>query len=220
MRTLLTCTALLLSCSAATALAASSGPSSTVVYVAGNDLVIKASDGSILNYMVPAGYKFTAAGKAVTIDALKPGTQLTAPIATGADPQVVGSIAVAKAKVYSVAPPDSVTLIMSDGSKEFTLPAGESFMVDGKPVALSALKPDTMVDVTAIMPVADGAAAGPAPATPPMSGTLLVAKSEDLPSAGTKLPLYLLIGMVMMLTGAAMMVRRPTSQLARNRSRR
>lgn len=209
MRTLFTRTATLLALAVSAALPAmaapGSGPTSTVVYVGGNDLVLKASDGKILNYTVPAGYKFTSGGKQVTLSELKTGATLTAPVATGADPQVVSSITVTKAKVYAVTPPDTVTLIMSDGSKDFTLPAGESFWVDGKATPLSSLKPDTMVDVTVVTPAADGAEAGSAPATPAMAGTLLLAKTDELPSAGTNLPLYGLIGVSMLLAGFALL---------------
>ena len=209
MRTTLTRTATLLAFAVSAALPAmaapGSGPTSTVIYVAGNDLVLKASDGKILNYTVPSGYKFTAGGKQVGIGELKAGSTLSAPVSTGADPQIVSGISVTKAKVYAVTPPDTVTLIMSDGSKDFTLPTGESFLVDGKPTPLASLKPDTMVDVTVVTPAADGAEPGPAPATPALAGTLLVAKAEDLPSAGTNLPLYGLIGFAMILTGFAML---------------
>jgi LPXTG-motif cell wall-anchored protein len=197
-------TALLALASAAPAVAAlpSSGPTSTVVYVSGSDLVLKASDGSILNYTVPAGYKFTSGGKQVMLADLKPGAALTAPVSTGVDPQVIASIAVTKAKVYAVTPPDAITLILSDGSKDFTVPSGVMFSVGGAATPLASLKPDTMVDVTLLTPAAD-ANPVPPPATPPLSGALLIAKTEDLPSAGTNLPLYGIAGLCMVLLGVA-----------------
>ena len=180
----------------------SSGPASTVVYVSGSDLVLKASDGSILNYTVPAGYKFASGGKQVALTDLKPGAALTAPVSTGVDPQVIASVAVVKAKVYAVTPPDGVTLILSDGSKDFTVPSGVTFNVGGTPTTLLSLKPDSMVDVTLLTPAPD-ANPVPPPATPPLSGALLIAKTEDLPSAGTNLPLYGIAGLCMVLLGAA-----------------
>jgi hypothetical protein len=199
--------------SAAASFAATSGPSSTVVYVGGNDLVIKASDGKVLNYTVPAGYGFTDGGKPATLGQLKPGDKLTAPVATGTDPQVVATITVLKAKVYATAPPDGITLTTPQGAKDFTVPAGTTFVVGGKSLGLGDLASDVTIDATIITPAADDTATA-APDTPPLTGALLVVKTDDLPSAGTKLPLYGVIGFAMMLVGFAMTrFRRPVSAL-------
>ncbi len=193
-----------------------SGPSSTVVYVSGNDLVLKSSDGKLLNYTVPSGVKFTTGGKQVALAELKPGTKLTAPVSTGFDPQIVSSVTVVKGKVYAVTPPDGVTLLLSEGVKEFAVPAGTTFMVDGKPLKISEIKPDMMVEATIVTTAAEATAAS-ATATPPLSGTLLVAKTaaaEDMPSAGTSLPLFGLSGGVLVLFGLAVLKfgRKPAAQ--------
>ena len=200
--------------SAAASFAATSGPSSTVVYVGGNDLVIKASDGKVLNYTVPAGYGFTDGGKAATLGQLKPGDKLTAPVSTGTDPQVVASVMVMKAKVYATAPPDGITLTTPQGAKDFTVPAGTTFMVGGKALGLGDLASDVTIDATVITPAAEGEEVAAAPDTPPMAGALLVVKTDDLPSAGTNLPLYGVVGFAMLLLGFAMLrFRRPASGL-------
>jgi hypothetical protein len=180
----------------------SSGPSSTVVYVGGDDLVVKSADGKLLNFTVPSGVKFAMGGKQVGISELRPGAKITAPIVTGFDPKVVSAISVVKGKVYAVTPPDGVTLLLSEGVKELAVPAGTTFMVDGKSLKVSELKPDMMVDAT-IVTTADADAAS-ATATPPMAGTLLLAKgasSDDMPAAGTNLPLYGMIGVMMLTLG-------------------
>jgi LPXTG-motif cell wall-anchored protein len=192
--------------------APTSGATSTVVYVSGSDLVLKAADGTILNYTVPASYEFSVAGKKAALADLKPGVTLTGPVSTGADPQVIASITTAKAKVYSVTPPDTITLILSDGSKDFVVPSGASFMVNGAATPLASVKPDAMVDVTLLTPAPD-ANPVPPPATPSLMGTLLVAKAEDLPSAGTNLPLYGLFGVALLLAGFALLrFRRPAAR--------
>jgi LPXTG-motif cell wall-anchored protein len=184
----------------ACALAPTSGPTSTVVYVSGDDLVLKASDGKILNYIVPMTYKFSTGGKQVTLSGLAPGAMLTAPVATGSDPLLIASIATMKAKVYATAPPDTLTLTTAMGAKDFTVPDGTKFMVAGKALDYKDLASDVMLDVTVVTPAAEGADAPP-PATPPMMGALLIEKSDDLPSAGTNLPLYGLIGLALMTMG-------------------
>ena len=194
----------------------SSGPSSTVVYVGGDDLVVKSADGKLLNYTVPSGTKFMAGGKSASLSELKPGTKLTAPVATPADPEIVSEVAVVKGKVYAVTPPDGVTLLLTEGVKELVVPKGTSFMVDGKSLKAGDLKPDMMVQAT-IVTTADAKATS-ASATPAMSGTLLVAKTaaaEDMPSAGTNLPLYGISGLVAMLFGIGLLAfnRKPVVQV-------
>ncbi len=200
--------------------ALSSGPTSTVVYVGGDDLVLKAADGKLLNFTVPAGYHFSAGAKQLTLAELKPGTALTKPVATGTDPKLVSAVAVVKGKVYASTPPDAVTIALADGTKDFMVPAGTKFMVDGKAVSITDLKPDMMVEATVVTTAADAEkTAAATPATPPMKGTLLVAKTlgegeAELPLAGTNLPLYGIAGFVLLAGGIGLMsFRKPAGQI-------
>jgi hypothetical protein len=193
-----------------------SGPTSTVVYVGGNDLVIKSSDGKLLNYTVPSGVKFSTGGKQVSLSELHPGAKLTAPVVTGFDPAIVSAISVVKGKVYAVTPPDGVTLLLTEGVKELQVPTGTTFMVDGKPMKVSELKPDMMVEATIVTTAADFATAS-ATATPAMAGVLLVAKTaaaDDMPSAGTSLPLFGLVGGLSVILGFTLLgfTRKPARQ--------
>lgn len=186
----------------AVAEAPTSGPTSTVVYAGGDDLVIKSADGKLLNYSVPAGAKFTAGGKQVGISDLKPGTKLTAPVTGTA--QVVTGVQVVKGKVYGITPPNGVTLSLSEGVKDLTVPSGTTFMVDGKKLGVADLKNDMMVEATIVTTAADGTSASSAPA---QSGALLVAKAageEELPAAGTSLPLFAALGLGFVATGLAL----------------
>jgi LPXTG-motif cell wall-anchored protein len=189
----------------AVALAPTSGPTSTVVYTGGNDLVLKASDGKILNYMVPAGTMFMVGGQKMPLAQLKPGSMLSATVSTGSDPVVVASISTVKAKVYGTTPPDGITLTTAMGAQDFVVPTGSTFMVGGKALGLKDLASDVTVEATVITPAAADAGDAAPPATPPMSGTLLVLKTDDLPSAGTNLPLYGVIGLCLMAMGFAVL---------------
>jgi len=171
----------------------------SVVYVSGNDLLIKATDGRLLNYSVPAGYQFTIASGKVSLKDLTAGAVLTGPVATGSEPLVIGHIQTVKAKVYVARPPDTVTLILSDGSQDFTVPAGTMFSVNGASVPLSALKRNDEVEATLLMAgKGDGS-------TPALKGALLVEKTEDLPQAGSLLPTVVMVGFAMVLMGMVMM---------------
>lgn len=195
----------------AAAQAPSSGPTSTVVYAGGDDLVLKSSDGKLLNYTVPSGAKFTAEGKQVGLSELKPGTKLTAPVS--GSPQVVTGVQVVKGKIYGITPPNGVTLSLAEGVKDLTVPAGTTFMVDGKKLTVSELKNDMVVEATIVTTAADGTSAASAPA---QSGALLVAKTggdDDLPAAGTNLPLFGALGAGLLVAGFGLMgYRRPVTQ--------
>jgi LPXTG-motif cell wall-anchored protein len=201
---------------------AASGPTSTVVYVSGDDLVLKAADGKLLNYTVAPGTKFAAGARTLTLAELKPGTQLTKEVATGFDPKIISGVQVVKGKVFAVTPPDGVTLSLADGIKELAVPAGTTFTVDGNPIKIDALKPNMVVEATIVTTIADTAkpevANAPAPQAPAQTGTLLVAKTlgDDaaaLPEAGTNLPLLGLSGIILLALGAVLFfVRKPATQ--------
>jgi hypothetical protein len=180
---------------------------STVVYASGDDLVVKSSDGKLLNFTVPAGYKFSAGDKQLTIADLKSGTKLTKPISTGTDPQPVSAVTVVKGKVFAVTPPTGVTLALASGTQEYVVPAGTSFSVDGKKLAIGDLKPGMMVEATAVTMVAPDAAPASAPPAPALVGALLLipAAAEDLPAAGTTLPLFGFLGAASMALGLGLL---------------
>ena len=60
----------------------------TVVYVSGNDLVVKMEDGNLKHFVVPSDYKLTVDGKPVYVQDLKPGTKLTQTITTTTEERV------------------------------------------------------------------------------------------------------------------------------------
>jgi hypothetical protein len=194
--------AIALTVSAVPAVAAD--PASTVVYVSSGDVVVKSGDGKLLNYTTPAGTMVSVAGKKVPASGLKPGTKLDAPPA--GDPKTVTSISVATGKVYQVDPPDKVTLSLAQGIKELSIPAGTTFTVGGKPVPVGSLQKGMEVSATI---VTLGDAASTAPATPPQTGTILLADEtaagqSTLPEAGTSLPLFGVLGFAALVLGFAL----------------
>lgn len=71
----------------------------TVVYVYGNNLVVKMSTGETKEFDVPEGFLFNVDGKEVPVSALKPGTKLTSNITTTVTPTVVLVTEVREAEV-------------------------------------------------------------------------------------------------------------------------
>ncbi len=97
-------------------------------------------------------------------------------------------------------PPDTVTLILSDGSQDFVVPAGTMFTVNGAAVPLSGLKRNDEVEATLLMAgKGDGS-------TPALKGALLIEKSEDLPQAGSLWPTLELVGFGLVFVGLVMII--------------
>ena len=189
---------------------------STVVYSTPNDIVVKRADGQLLNYTVAAGTTISVAGKKVPASDVKPGTKLTDPIP--GDGKIVTGISTASGKVYQVNPPDKVTLSLASGIKEVTVPAGTSFTVGGKKVGVSDLKKDMPVEATIVATTSGSDATGNTPpsSTPALTGPIVldIAGGDDLPAAGTNLPLYGVLGFFILALGLALR----SNIFARNRA--
>lgn len=200
------------------ALPAVAQSASTVVYASPTDVVVKrASDGQLINYTIPAGTAVTVDGKKVPAGELKPGAQLTA--AVPGDAKVVTGITVETGKVYQVSPPDKVTLSVTSGVSELTVPAGTTFTVDGKSLTIAQLQKGMAVQATIVATTASSDATGNTPpaSTPAQAGTILLAVAagaDDLPAAGTNLPLYGILGFTALMLGLGLR----SNRFARNKA--
>ncbi len=163
--------------------------SGTVVYTIGNDLVIKMDDGTVKHLVVPDSATAEVDGKTVTVHDLKPGMHLSKTITTTTTNESVTNVRIVKGKVWFVSPPSNLIVTLANGqNKQYKVPDGMKFNVDGQQVTAFDLKkgmnlvatvvtttPQTVVSsnsqVTGTAPVM---AAAPKPATPPMVGALLI----------------------------------------------
>src|SRR5438309_12111592 len=73
-----------------------------VVYVSGNDLVVKMEDGSIKHAVVPDSTRFNIDGQDLSVHDLKPGMKLEKTIMTSTTPRTVTTVTHAKGKVWYV----------------------------------------------------------------------------------------------------------------------
>ncbi len=114
----------------------------TVVYVSGNDLVVKDSDGNLRHFPnVPESAKVEVDGKMLGIHDLKPGMHLTRTITTTTTPKLVTTVQTVTGKVWHVTPPLSVILTLEDGkNQEFKIPNGQKFDVNGQMTDAFGLK--------------------------------------------------------------------------------
>jgi hypothetical protein len=124
----------------------------TVVYVAGNDLVVKMGDDSIKHFVVPADSKFTVDGKDISLQDLTPGTKLTQTLVTTADERWVTNVRNLDAKVLEVKPPH-LTIASGDTIRYLKVPEGTRFSVDGKEMVLSDLREGMRVKGTVVTAV-------------------------------------------------------------------
>jgi len=113
-----------------------------VVYVSGNDLVVKMEDGEIRHFPnVPDSARINVDGKDLSIHDLKPGMKLQRTTVTSTTPRMVTTVKTVSGKVFHVTPPNSVILTMENGQNQsFKIPKGQKFTIDGKETDAFGLK--------------------------------------------------------------------------------
>jgi len=196
-----------------------------VVYVSGNDLVVKMEDGSLRHINnVPESARVTVDGKELGIHDLKPGMKLQRTITTTTTPKVITTVQTVTGKVWHVSPPNSVILTLADGSnQQFKIPQGQKFNVDGQMVDAWGLKKGMNVSATKVVeePITEveqqkklTGSMPPPPPAPPADAPILVAvmtpapapaaeaaAPEALPKTGSEVPLLGLLGFLLLAGG-------------------
>ena len=189
-----------------------------VVYVSGNDLIVKMEDGTIKHISnVPESARVTVDGKELGIHDLKPGMKLEKTITTTTTPKVITTVKTVTGKVWNVTPPTSVILTLEDGTnQQFKIPKDQKFNVDGQMVDAWGLKKGMRISATKVVeePITEvehqAKVTGqmpPPPPPPPSDAPILVAlvtpapapaaaAPAELPKTGSPLPLMGLLGML------------------------
>lgn len=192
-----------------------------IVYVEGNDLVLKVQNGRVEHVVVPSDEKFTIDGKEVTVSQLKPGTKLTQTITTTTTPHYVTTVRNLNGKVWHVNAPGSVIVTLPDRTNVlYKVPAHAKFNINGKEMTVFDLKKGMKFDATIVseepknvMEISKlNVGQAPTPQLPPMLGVMLIQKTapqveevasnvtsehvDSLPETGSSLPLFGLLGLV------------------------
>jgi len=194
----------------------------TVISVEGNDLFVKMEDGSIRHIAnVPESARVTVDGKELGIHDLKPGMHLQKTVTTTTVEKVITTTQSVTGKVWHVNPPNSVIITMENGeNKQFKIPKGQKFNVNGQMVDAFGLKKGMKVTATKVVeePVTEVQQQAkltgrmpPPPPAPPADTPILVAMVEapapaaapaaaaaapSLPKTGSELPLTGLLGLL------------------------
>jgi hypothetical protein len=123
-----------------------------VVYISGNDLIVKTDDGELRHFPnVPDDTTVTIAGKELTVHDLKPGMKLQRTTITTTTPQMITTVKTVAGKVWRISPPNSVVLTLEDGTNQsFNIPKGQKFTVNGQETDAWGLKEGMNISATVV----------------------------------------------------------------------
>jgi len=189
-----------------------------VVYVSGNDVVIKLDDGTIRHFAnVPESFTATVDGKQVGVHDLKPGMKLQRTVTTTRVSKVITTVKTVTGKVWMVQPPNTVILTLEDGkNQQFKIPNNQKFNIDGQMVDAWGLKKGMTISATKIVETPLDVvsqtrnvtgSSPPPPPPPPVDAPILVVEEApaptqvaqapaELPKTGSELPLIGLLGLL------------------------
>jgi len=124
-----------------------------VVYVSGNDLIIKMENGEMRHIPnVPESATATVDGKEIGIHDVKVGMKLQKTITTTSMPTVIQKVERVTGRVFHVTPPNSVVLTLANGTnQEFTIPKDQKFNIEGQVVDAFGLRPGMKISATKIV---------------------------------------------------------------------
>ena len=188
-----------------------------IVYVEGNDLVLKLENGRVEHLIVPDSDRFTIDSREVSVHELVPGTKLTQTITTTTTPRYVNSVRTIEGKVWHVNSPNRVILTLPDNQNQvFNVPSHARFTIDGREKTVFDLKKGMKIKATIVtdeehtVVESNKVAFGQAPpiTMPPATGVLLFlipsepqvtlasaeVPADTLPETGSPLPLIGLLG--------------------------
>jgi LPXTG-motif cell wall-anchored protein len=197
--------------------------SGVVTYVSGNTVVVKRDDtGQLVTFQVPPGKTAMVDGKMIGVKDLKVGTRLSRKVTTTTTERIITDITTIKGKVWFVNPPSTVIVSTPEGNKEYKVPPGQMFDVNGTKQSVFHLKKGMDIDATVVRTTPETVVsysrtvtgANPPPPPPPTpSGVILlivepapapqVAEAAPapapapaaLPKTGSELPLIGLLGL-------------------------
>src|SRR5262245_19169048 len=199
-----------------------------IVYVSGNNVIVKMEDGTIRHFNnVPDSATINVDGKQLNVHQLQAGMKVEKQTITTSTPRVVTTVQTVKGKVFHVTPPLSVILTLEDGTnQEFKIPKGQKFNVDGqmtdafglkKGMTISAQKVTEVTEVVMTQQIKRTGTAPPppapiqqdvpvlvvyAPSATPAAAPVETATAEPapkkLPTTASNIPLVGMLGLVLL----------------------
>jgi hypothetical protein len=159
-----------------------------IVYVQGNDVIVKLTDGEVRQFEIPDTCKFNIDGKDVTVLEMKPGMKLTATIITATPPRWVDTVEVIEVgKVWRNVGSSLVITTPEGENKMYRVSSGGKVTIDGIEKTLAQLREGDKITATIVkitIPPEKGNAAvvvHKAPRTPARVGVLLIDEGAKPP---------------------------------------
>jgi hypothetical protein len=159
-----------------------------VVYVAGNDVVVKMESGEVRHFNVPDNARATVDGKEITLQDLRPGMKLQRTIITTTTPKTVKTVRAGTGTVVNVMPPHSVVVRFEDGTvQQYRIPKNTKFNIEGQERTVFELRKGMKITATRVIeaPAVEVSESrqvtGTAPPPPPLQGALLIAELTPAP---------------------------------------
>lgn len=195
-----------------------------IVYVSGNDVVVKMDDGSLRHFQnVPDSVTVNVDGKALNVHQLQPGMKVEKQTITTTTPKTITTVQTVTGTVWQVSPPNSVILTMENNkNQKFTIPKGQMFTVNGQQTDAFGLKKGMKISAQKITEVPETVVAQtvkrtgqmPPPPPPPQRDVpILVVVAvpapapvetaaaepppDKLPKTASELPLVGLVGLLL-----------------------
>ena len=205
-----------------------------VVYVEGNELIVKMEDGSLEDFAnIPESAKVIVDGRSIGIRDVKVGMKLEKTITTTTTPKTITTVQTVTGKLFHVSPPNSLILTMEDGTnQQFTIPKDQKFSVDGQMVDAWGLKKGMNISATKVVEVPEvhvtkehqiTGSMPPPPPLPPPDQPILVAvlvphvpatpgKPAELPKTASVFPIVGLLGLVCIAISLSLRAARGTNE--------
>lgn len=125
--------------------------SGTVVFVEGNKLAVKMSNGDLRTFEPPASRRFLVDGRELTVDQLKPGTRLTATVITTTTPVVDRTTTVGTGKVWFVSGNTVILTLPNNENRVYKVAESYRFIVDGQKATVHDLRKGMVVSAEKIV---------------------------------------------------------------------
>jgi hypothetical protein len=161
--------------------------SAQVIYVSGDNVVLRNSDGSLQLLAMASGVTIPVDGKPVAPRDLKPGTQISHVHVNSVQQSLVTEVTQIDGTVLRVLTPSSVILRLGDGTvNRYTIPPHATFQgADGREIRSSDLRRGMSVSATVVRTSTmdthsrQTTVTGSNIATPPQKGTLLIFAGKE-----------------------------------------
>jgi hypothetical protein len=180
-----------------------------VVYVEGNDVVLRLSDGEVRQFEIPDSFILTIDGKNVTVHELKPGMKLTGKITTATAPKWVERVTITEVGTVWKATGSNLIIKTPEGeNKVYRVPSGGKITIGGQEKTLDQLREGDKITATVVRTkspseVGHATALVKTPATPARVGVLLIdegTKPDELPGMWGTSTIIILVIAVLLLT--------------------